>query len=487
MTALLAFDTAGERMTVALAARGGCWSRSGEGGSKASAALMPAILGVLGEAGLRLADLDAIAFGRGPGAFTGLRTACSVAQGLALGAGKPVLPIDSLLVVAEAARAGAASFRAWAAIDARMAQIYAAEYRFADGRWTTLVAPMLLESPTLSAALARDAARGGRRRRAVGVRAPPRAARRGAALSRGARRRRRAARPAPSGLARRRRRRRGRRAAALRARQGGETTREREARAQPPRRRRRMSAPAAPRRSSRSAQREDAVSANPRPPARQIAGHSLRPMTLASLEGVVALENEVYPFPWTRGNFVDSLAAGYVAWTLNGSGGELLAYCVAMRGAGEMHLLNITVAPAARRQGHARRLLDALVDECRDVGAERLWLEVRPGQRRCAAHLPAARLRQGRRAQGLLPGARRHARGRGGDEQDRRAERRRRRCAGVSVSSRCCARWDSASGRRRRPTAMEEAGTATLARRRTLGSGDLAPRRASGPRAGGRL
>ena len=119
------------------------------------------------------------------------------------------------------------------------------------------------------------------------------------------------------------------------------------------------------------------MSANPRPPARTIAGHTLRPMTLSSLEGVVALETEVYPFPWTRGNFVDSLAAGYVAWTLNGSGGELLAYCVAMRGAGEMHLLNITVAPAARRHGHARRLLDALVAECRDVEAERLWLEVR--------------------------------------------------------------------------------------------------------------
>ena len=119
------------------------------------------------------------------------------------------------------------------------------------------------------------------------------------------------------------------------------------------------------------------MSANPRPPVRHVAGHTLRPMTLASLEGVVALENEVYAFPWTRGNFVDSLAAGYVAWTLNGSGGELLAYCVAMRGASEMHLLNITVAASARRQGHARRLLDALVDECRDVQAERLWLEVR--------------------------------------------------------------------------------------------------------------
>ena len=150
MTAVLAFDTAGERMTVALASADRRWSRSGAGGSQASAALLPTILGLLDEAGLRLADLDAIAFGRGPGAFTALRTACSVAQGLAFGAGKPVLPIDSLLVVAEAARRGAAAFRTWAAIDARMNQIYAAEYRFVDGRWTTLVAPMLFDVVALA-------------------------------------------------------------------------------------------------------------------------------------------------------------------------------------------------------------------------------------------------------------------------------------------------------------------------------------------------
>jgi ribosomal-protein-alanine N-acetyltransferase len=103
----------------------------------------------------------------------------------------------------------------------------------------------------------------------------------------------------------------------------------------------------------------------------------VRPMTVAALDGVVALETLVYPFPWSRGNFVDSLAAGYVAWTLNGAGGEMIAYCIAMRGVEEMHLLNITVAPPLRRLGHARRMLDEMVRLCRREGARRLWLEVR--------------------------------------------------------------------------------------------------------------
>jgi len=103
----------------------------------------------------------------------------------------------------------------------------------------------------------------------------------------------------------------------------------------------------------------------------------LRPMTVPALDGVLELELAVYPFPWTRGNFVDSLAAGYTAWTLNHVDGDLVGYCVAMPGVDEMHLLNITIAPAARRRGHARRLLGELARLCRARGASRLWLEVR--------------------------------------------------------------------------------------------------------------
>ena len=152
---LLAFDTATEHLSIALAWRGEVFVHEAAGGAQASATLLPAILALLAEAGVTLRELDAIAFGRGPGAFTGLRTACSVAQGLAFGAGKPVLPVDTLLAVAEDARGetdkAAQPQRVWVAMDARMNEVYAAQYAFADGRWATLDAPMLTNVEGLNA------------------------------------------------------------------------------------------------------------------------------------------------------------------------------------------------------------------------------------------------------------------------------------------------------------------------------------------------
>jgi tRNA threonylcarbamoyladenosine biosynthesis protein TsaB len=149
---LLAFDTATERMSIALSVCGEVFVHEAAGGAQASATLIPAILALLAQAGVTLRELDAIAFGRGPGAFTGLRTACSVAQGLAFGANKPVLPIDTLLAVAEDARgAGAHAQRIWVAMDARMNEIYAAQYAFADGAWAVLDAPMLTTPASLNA------------------------------------------------------------------------------------------------------------------------------------------------------------------------------------------------------------------------------------------------------------------------------------------------------------------------------------------------
>ena len=138
LTSCLAFDTATEHLSIALQVHGRVWSHEGPGGAQASVTLIPAILDLLAQAGVALRDLDAIAFGRGPGAFTGLRTACSVAQGLAFGADLPVLPIDTLLAVAEDARRmrGAPPIDdVWVAMDARMGEIYAAHALFGDGAW----------------------------------------------------------------------------------------------------------------------------------------------------------------------------------------------------------------------------------------------------------------------------------------------------------------------------------------------------------------
>jgi tRNA threonylcarbamoyladenosine biosynthesis protein TsaB len=132
---LLAFDTSTETLSIALASGAGEWRHSGRGGANASSTLIPAIQDLLMQAGLRLRDLDAIAFGRGPGSFTGLRTACAVAQGLAFGARVPVLPVDTLMAVAEQAREQSGCTRVLAVLDARMDEVYAGAYEFAGGVW----------------------------------------------------------------------------------------------------------------------------------------------------------------------------------------------------------------------------------------------------------------------------------------------------------------------------------------------------------------
>ena len=133
MPRLLAFDTSTEHLSVAVLHGERLLAHNGVGGAQASTTLLPLIQQLLGEAGLALADLDAIVFGRGPGSFTGLRTACSVAQGLAFGAGLPLLPVDTLLAVAEEARHAFGARQVVAVLDARMDQVYAARYDFAAG------------------------------------------------------------------------------------------------------------------------------------------------------------------------------------------------------------------------------------------------------------------------------------------------------------------------------------------------------------------
>jgi tRNA threonylcarbamoyladenosine biosynthesis protein TsaB len=132
---LLAFDTSTDVLSIAVAGTGTPLEHRARGGALASAALIPALLELLQRAGLALAGLDAIVFGCGPGSFTGLRTACSVAQGLALGAGVPVLPVETLMAVAEEARARTGATEVLALLDARMDEVYLAPYRFVGGAW----------------------------------------------------------------------------------------------------------------------------------------------------------------------------------------------------------------------------------------------------------------------------------------------------------------------------------------------------------------
>jgi tRNA threonylcarbamoyladenosine biosynthesis protein TsaB len=140
LTAFLAFDTSTEALSLGVGwhdARGE-WQQclhEAEGGRASSAALVPGAMALLRQAGLDLGQLQAIAFGRGPGSFTGLRTACAVAQGLAWGAGLPVLPLDTLLAVAEDARAREGVRRVVAVLDARMGEVYTAAWEHDGTAW----------------------------------------------------------------------------------------------------------------------------------------------------------------------------------------------------------------------------------------------------------------------------------------------------------------------------------------------------------------
>jgi len=102
------------------------------------------------------------------------------------------------------------------------------------------------------------------------------------------------------------------------------------------------------------------------------------PMTAADLDDVAAVEQQIYPFPWTRGNFADSLNAGYSAWVLRDPAGQLQSYAVMMLAVDEAHLLNLSVAGDAQRRGLGWRTLEWIAEVARGHGAHTLLLEVRP-------------------------------------------------------------------------------------------------------------
>ena len=147
---LLALDTSTEYCSVALWRDGDVDERDAHAGQRHSELLLPMVDGLLSRHGLGVGDLDGIAYGQGPGSFTGLRIACGVTQGLAFGAGLPVVGVSTLLALAQAAGAG----RAVCCLDARMGGIYHAAYDDTAGRWNAVRAPVLCapaEAPPLPA------------------------------------------------------------------------------------------------------------------------------------------------------------------------------------------------------------------------------------------------------------------------------------------------------------------------------------------------
>ncbi len=142
MPTILALETSSEIASVALLHHGQTFVRETAGVQTHSQSILPMVQDVLKEAGLNLTGCDAIAFGAGPGSFTGVRTACGVAQGLAFGADLRLVPVVTLLAVAEACRQQSDVTDFLPVLDARMGEVYWAQYRY-EGKWKTVVAPAL--------------------------------------------------------------------------------------------------------------------------------------------------------------------------------------------------------------------------------------------------------------------------------------------------------------------------------------------------------
>lgn len=149
---ILALETSTEYCSVALWQDGAISERFELVGQKHSELLMAMLAGVLDDASIKLNQLDGIAFGMGPGSFTGVRIACGVAQGLALGANLPVVGIVTLQALAQAAGRD----KVIAAIDARMGEIYHAAYQKINGEWQTVIAPNLCHAAQAPAVIGGD-------------------------------------------------------------------------------------------------------------------------------------------------------------------------------------------------------------------------------------------------------------------------------------------------------------------------------------------
>lgn len=143
MLTILAIETSSELASCALLHKGVVSRRASNGVRTHSQAILPLVQELLGEAGITLADCDAIAYGAGPGSFTGVRTATGVAQGLAFGAALPVVPVVTLAAMAYSCGEASGVNEVLAVLDARMGECYWARYRREGADWIVVDAPAL--------------------------------------------------------------------------------------------------------------------------------------------------------------------------------------------------------------------------------------------------------------------------------------------------------------------------------------------------------
>lgn len=145
MSTIIAIETSTELASAALLVGDRMLSREVSGVQTHSQTILPMVQSLLAQAGVALSQCDAIAFGAGPGSFTGVRTACGIAQGLAFGLDLPALPIVTLLAMAQACRDSAVGndcADVLCVLDARMGEVYWAQYRYSGG-WQTIIEPVL--------------------------------------------------------------------------------------------------------------------------------------------------------------------------------------------------------------------------------------------------------------------------------------------------------------------------------------------------------
>ncbi|MEN9771803.1 MAG: hypothetical protein RJA58_446 [Pseudomonadota bacterium] len=315
-------------------------SKSAVAGQSHSSELLPMSHALLEEADLTVEDLNGIVVGIGPGSFTGLRVACGIAQGLSLGLSLPILPVNGFFAWSYAWWLGMAQEQSAlvdVAFDARLGEQFAAQVSIDLAgaelriRWS--------QPPSVRPVMDDGAVRGMSPEVSHVLIDPDREQQ----ISRNE--------PFAVWLAR----------WAI---------------------------------DERLASCHEWVSAEQLAPlyvrdkvAQTIAERATAPdlswvpMTSRDLASVMVIENQAYPFPWSSGNFKDSLAAGYSMWVLR-EHQVMLGYMVWMQVVDEAHLLNITLTPARQGHGLGRWMMRSLIEQVKAVGLERIVLEVRPSNTR---------------------------------------------------------------------------------------------------------